>query len=121
MTTLAKKAAPKPWNKGRRVGPRAPLTLTQVRLLTGILKQEGNQRDQALFLVAFDSMLRASDLLALRLGDVTTNEGKIKERFEVVQKKTGKPVTIALTRPSEAALASWLHHSSKIAYAGVDP
>ncbi|MBF0383706.1 MAG: tyrosine-type recombinase/integrase [Magnetococcales bacterium] len=100
---------------------KSPLTLTQVRLLSGILKQRGNQRDLALFLVAFDAMLRASDLLALRLGDLATSEGKIRKRFEVVQQKTGKPVTVALTKSSEEALASWLRWSGKIDYAGVDP
>ncbi len=114
MSPSTKKSDFKPWNKGRKVGPKAPLTLAQVRLLSGILKQEGNRRDLALFLISFDSMLRASDLLNLRLGDLTTSQGKIRTRFEIIQKKTGKPVTVALTRPSEEALASCFAIAGKL-------
>ena len=71
---VKKKATGKyvPWNKGLEVGKRAPLSLTQVTRIKKLLAKRGDAglRDFALFSTAIDTMLRAQDLLGLRVKGV---------------------------------------------------
>jgi len=104
-----------PWNKGKSVGQRKPFTPDQVRLIREILRAEGNLRDLALFCVAIDTMLRASDLLKLRVSDVMEGfNGKIKSEFPVQQQKTTQPTIVALTPHSQDALVKWIRKSGKL-------
>lgn len=59
-----------PWNKGRAQGQKRVLTVAQVRRVKELLQERHRIRDLALFSVALDTLLRASDLLALRVADV---------------------------------------------------
>ena len=73
----------KPWNYGKAIGQKRPLTPNQVRLIKQILDAEGNLRDLALFSTAIDTMLRGVDLLALTVDDVMTHDGLIREEVRI--------------------------------------
>lgn len=75
------------WNKGRVVGKKPPLTPDQIALIRLILRQERAWRDLALLNVAIDTSFRGSDLVRLRVSDVTT-PGGLREIVEIRQKKT---------------------------------
>jgi integrase len=106
-----------PWNKGQSVGQRKPFTPDQVRLIREILRAEGNLRDLALFCVAIDTMLRASDLLKLKVSDVVEGlDGKIKSEFPVQQQKTTQPTVVALTPNSQDTLVRWIRESGKLSW-----
>ena len=68
-----------PWNKGKSVGQKAPFSPRDVQTIKQIVENAGNLRDLALFAVGIDTMLRAVDLLALQVRDVTDHDGKVVE------------------------------------------
>ena len=61
----------RPWNQGKTVGQRRPFNPREIQVIRYALEQEHSARDLALFNTAIDTMLRASDLLALKVEDVT--------------------------------------------------
>lgn len=85
------------WNKGKAVGPKAPLTPDQVKLIRDTLAAGAEWRDLALFGTAIDTMLRAADLLKLRVADITDAYGAIVDEVSVQQQKTGEPHRLALS------------------------
>jgi len=95
-----------PWNKGVAVGQKSPLQPHQVWRIRGRLETRGKVRDLALFSFALDSMLRSSDILRLRVGDVCGSHLKPKTRPTIQQKKTGKPVSIELNDYTRGALSA---------------
>jgi len=95
-----------PWNKGKLVGQKAPLRLSEIWSIRVRLQLTGNARDLALFNPAIDSKLRGCDLLALRLRDIS-HGGAIAKRAIVLQKKTGRPVQFELTDLTRVAVAEW--------------
>ncbi len=68
-----------PWNKGKLIGPKQPLSLKQIWTIRHSLKIDERYRDLALFNLAIDSKLRACDLLNLRVSDVSS-DGQINRR-----------------------------------------
>jgi len=62
-----KKGKRVPWNKGRKVGQRVPLSLSEVNRVKKMLTKRGDTglRDRALFLTAIDTKLRSQELLGL--------------------------------------------------------
>ena len=104
----------KPWNKGKSVGQKKPFTPEQVKIIRGILREEGSNRDLALFCVAIDTMLRASDLLKLKVGDVMEKNGDMKTEFEVMQQKTSKGTSVTLTPICQDALVKWITQDGKL-------
>jgi integrase len=58
-------------------------------------------------LAAIDSKLRGCDLVALRVDDVAPH-GYAKDRANVRQRKTGRPVRFELTEPTREALDNYL-------------
>ena len=91
-----------PWNKGKLMGQKAPLTAHEIWSIRMRLQDEGQVRDLALFNLAIDSKLRACDLLKIRLSDIFSI-GKINKRATISQQKMGRPVRfeiIARTRKS---------------------
>ena len=103
----------RPWNKDRCVGPREHLTRAQIGRITQHLKQVGDLHDLCLFTIAIDTMLRASDLLALKVSDVVHGDGTIRDRFILRQKKTRQPVKPTLTLASQEVLAKWIEADGK--------
>ena len=59
-----------PWNKGKLIGQKPPLTLKQIWAIRIRLQMDQRRRDLALFNLAIDSKLRGCDLVRLRVRDV---------------------------------------------------
>jgi integrase len=76
-----------PWNKGKLIGPKHPLSLKQIWSIRHCLKTEDRRRDLALFNLAIDSKLRACDLLNLRVSDISS-DGQVNRRATIQQQKT---------------------------------
>lgn len=104
-----------PWNKDRCVGPRERLTPAQIQLITHHLQDIQSTHDLCLFSVAIDTMLRASDLLGLKVSDVARADGTIRDRFILRQKKTRQPVKPTLTAKSRRRLVHWIAEDGKMA------
>ena len=79
--------------------------------------KERNLRDYALFVLGLNTGLRVSDLLRLKVKDVvepTERDVKIKNRLEVVEKKTGKTNDIPINTAARSALREHLRKSMLI-------
>lgn len=96
-----------PWNKGKLIGQKLPLTQQEIWSIRLRLTVAGRSRDLALFNLAIDSKLRACDLLKLKLSDVAKG-GEISSRAAIVQQKTGRPVRFELTARTRESIASWV-------------
>ena len=96
-----------PWNKGKLVGQKAPLTQQQVWSIRMKLEAAGNPRNLALFNLAIDSKLRACDLLSVRVCDIA-NGLTVQSRGKIVQRKTGRPVRFELTGRTKESVAAWV-------------
>jgi hypothetical protein len=59
----------RPWNVGKFVGVKRPLTPKQVWKVRFHLEREQNFRDLALFDLAIDSKLHGCDVVAIRIGE----------------------------------------------------
>jgi integrase len=96
-----------PWNKGKLIGAKPPLSPKHVWSIRTKLQLEGRVRDLALFNLAIDSKLRACDVVALKVEDVAPNEYAI-ARATVRQRKTGRPVRFELTEQTRQAVDDYL-------------
>jgi integrase len=96
-----------PWNKGRLVGQKLPLTLQEIWSVRLRLQTIGNLRDLALFNLGIDSKLRACDLLALRVSDVA-NSGQVQSRATIRQRKTKRPVRFEITARTRKSVEDWI-------------
>ena len=85
-----------PWNKGKLMGQKLPLSMQEIWSIRMRLQNIGNLRDLALFNLAIDSKLRACDLLSLRVSDVASGK-VVQSRAIVRQKKTKRPVRFEIT------------------------
>jgi integrase len=83
-----------------------PFTREDVATIRAKLTQRGTTRDLALFETALSTLLRASDLVALRVADVTGSKGEIATVATVRQKKTGAVGVVPLTQAARSALAA---------------
>ena len=110
---ITKKIACKdlPWNKGRLIGQKLPLTLKQVWAIRTSLRNAGKVRDLALFNLAIDSKLRACDLLRIKVSDIFS-EGLVNSRATVVQQKTRRPVKFEITDRTKRAIEKWIQTAS---------
>jgi integrase len=76
----------------------------------------------ALLGVSTDTLLRSSDLLALRLPAVLDASGAIRETFETRQQKDGgRTVLVSLTPKTREALAAYIAHAGLRADAKLFP
>ncbi len=96
-----------PWNKGKLVGQKAPLRLSDIWAIRVRLQIAESTRDLALFDLAIDSKLRACDLTKLRVRDIAHGE-HVSPRAIVMQQKTQRPVQFEITEQTRAALAAWI-------------
>ena len=96
-----------PWNAGKKVGTKRPLSQKQIWAVRFFLDREQRIRDRALFDLAIDSKLRGCDLVKLRIGDVASG-GHIRNRATVIQQKTGRPVQFEIMTETRATLERWL-------------
>ena len=96
-----------PWNAGKNVGTKRPLTQKQIWAIRFFLDREGRLRDRALFDLAIDSKLRGCDLVKIKIGDLVAGD-EVRTRAMVIQQKTGRPVQFELTSDVRASLLAWL-------------
>ena len=96
-----------PWNKGKLMGQKYPLSLKQIWSIRNCLITESRHRDIALFDLAIDSKLRACDLLGLMVSDVSNN-GLITRRATVLQRKTRTPVKFEITSRTRKSIEKWI-------------
>jgi integrase len=101
-----------PWNKGKLIGAKPPLSPKCVWSIRTKLQIEGRTRDLALFNLAIDSKLRGCDVVAIRVEDVAPN-GYALARATVRQKKTGRPVRFELTEHTRQSLDDYLKAAGK--------
>ena len=101
------------WNSDKAVGQRQPFTDDELGWLCHYHAKMGNWHDLCLISSATDSMLRAGDLLGLRVGDVTYPDGRVRERLARKQQKTKHNVFPALTPNTQARVAQWVLTSGK--------
>lgn len=97
----------RPWNKGKLIGQKSPLTPQQVWAIRVRLQLANHKRDLALFNLALDSKLRGCDLVTLKVSDIQTGD-EIRPRAKIIQKKTGKPVQFEVTKQTREALVVWI-------------
>ena len=86
-----------------------PLTAAHVATLAGMFANEQDWRSLALFRTAIDTMLRASDLVALTVSDVCGHRGEVLEEIIVRQRKTGGTVRAVLSPATQDALTRWVN------------
>jgi integrase len=67
-----------------------------------------NLRDFLLFVLGINSGLRVSDLLKLKITDVCDHKGKLKDRLELKEQKTGKLKEFPLSPSASKALSEYL-------------
>ncbi len=96
-----------PWNKGKLMGQKSPLTPQEIWAIRIRLHDRGKRRDLALFNLAIDSKLRASDLLKIRVSDVSSN-GKSLSRAIITQQKTDRPVRFEITERTRISIDKWV-------------
>ncbi|OWJ69189.1 tyrosine-type recombinase/integrase [Inquilinus limosus] len=103
-----------PWNKGQLVGQKRPLRPKDAWSIRARLEIDDRERDLALFNLAIDSKLRASDLVSLKIEDVQIG-GRVRDRATIVQQKTARPVQFELTDNTRKSLQAWLAHRGSTA------
>ena len=101
------RVVPRPWNKGKLVGQKAPLKLKEIWAIRVRLQVFRRTRELALFNLGIDSKLRACDLLKLSVRDISHGE-RIAARAIVVQQKTSRPVQFEITESTRTALTDWI-------------
>ena len=102
----------RPWNKGQLIGQKRPLKPKDVWAIRVRLELHGSRRDVALFDLAIDSKLRASDLVRLKIQDVYVRS-RARERTTIIQKKTGRPVQFEISLQTRAALEALIESTKK--------
>lgn len=103
-----------PWNKGRLLGQKLPLTLAEVRAIRRRLKSARKLRDFVLFSLAIESNLRACDLVQLRVRDVSKGR-QIASQVTIRPLQMDRPVQFEITEETRDGIAVW------IAQAGLRP
>jgi integrase len=116
---MAKKKTKKrkqiPWNKGREVGQREPFRPGQVNRIKRKLGKRGvaGLRDLALFSTAIDTMLRAPDLLELKVKDVRQRNRVMRDTIKLETLHGGGKIQCALSQATMDVLEQWINQSAK--------
>ena len=79
----------------------------QIDTIKKLLKKQ-SLRDYCLFVLGINSGLRISDLLKLRISDIS-DKGKIKDRIRLREKKTNKFKDFPLSNSTKSALKEYLN------------
>jgi integrase len=96
-----------PWNKGKLIGAKPPLSLKHVWSIRTRLQLEGRMRDLAMFNLAIDSKQCGCDVVAIKVEDVAPH-GYAADRATVRQRKTGRPVRFELTEQARQAIDAYI-------------
>jgi len=83
-----------------------------IRAIKGIIKNDpkriNDSRNLLLWVLGTNTGLRISDILKLKLKDVTNNKGEIKGSIELVEQKTKRPRMITIRPPVKKELEYFL-------------
>jgi integrase len=71
------------------------------------LQVQQRLRDFTLFDLALDSKLRGSDLVALKVSDVTSAK-HVRSRSMILQRKTDRPVQFEVTELTRRSIVAWI-------------
>lgn len=85
-------------------------TKADIEKMKGSLKAR-SLRDYALFVLGINTGLRVTDILSLRIRDVmepTARDVRVRDRVEVVEKKTRKRRDVPLNKSARSALREYL-------------
>ena len=104
---LKNQLSKKPWNKGKLMGQKPPLIPQEIWAIRIRLQDEGKLRDMALFNLAIDSKLRASDLLKIKVSDVASGD-HVNARAMIMQQKTERPVRFEITARTRKSIETWI-------------
>ena len=96
-----------PWNKGKILGQKPPLTLKEIWAIRIRLQLDRRVRKLALFNLAIDSKLRGCDLVGIRVHDIVQGS-HVAARAVVMQRKTQRPVQFENTEQTRDAVATWI-------------
>jgi site-specific recombinase XerD len=96
-----------PWNKGKRVGSKQPLSRQQIQSLRSRLKATRKLRDLALFNLALDSSLGASDIVQLRVREVAKG-GQPLARATVTRISSQRAIQFETVAETREAVAAWI-------------
>ena len=104
-----------PWNKGRTVGQREPLTRAQVTRIKKHMAKRGvaGLRDLALFSTAIDTNLQGPDLLGLRVKDVRKRNRVMRDTVQLEIARSGRIAQWTLSQATLRVLEQWIDHSAK--------
>ena len=94
-------------------GQMAPFTREDLQLIRAKLKAQEAWRDVALLNVGVDTMLRASDLVRLRVSMLREHTGAIAKAFAIRQTKTREPVHLGLSDRTRDAVAKLIDAEGK--------
>ncbi|OEE89356.1 hypothetical protein A140_18760 [Vibrio crassostreae 9ZC88] len=95
------------FNKTKRSGVKKPFRLEEIWRIRTRLEIENNLMQLALLNLAIDSKLRASDLLVLRVCDVSSQD-RIFKRVKHIQRKTDIEVQFEITTRTQQSLMKWI-------------
>jgi integrase len=104
-----------PWNKGRGLGTKRPFSPADVERIRKQLATRGDAglRDLAAFSTAIDTMLRAPDLLGLRVKDVRKRNRVMRDTIDLAMDHRGQELRCTLSAPTMNVLEAWIEHSTK--------
>jgi integrase len=100
-----------PWNKGKLVGQKLPLSLQQIRAIRSHLKAAEKIRELALFDLAIDSSLCAIDLVRLRVRNIAKGR-RVLSRVTMTQLETRQALEFEITAQTRNAVANWIAHKA---------
>jgi integrase len=92
-----------PWNKGKLVGQKAPFKPKDIWTMRLQLQLHHRTRELAMLDLGIDCKLRACDLVALKVRDISHGD-QIAPRANIQQKKTDRPVQFEITPVTRQAL-----------------
>ena len=86
----------------------------KIAQIKNLLRGQDRYRDLLLFVVGINTALRISDLLPLKIGDFLNDDGNIKRRFWIREKKRGKRHEVVINNSIRETLQEFLE-----AYLGI--
>ena len=76
----------------------------KIQAIKNLLKGSEKWRDYILFVLGINLGLRIGDLLELRVKDLFAEDGNVRERFEIIEQKTGKNNVVKINYKVKKAL-----------------
>lgn len=78
----------------------------KIKIMKSVLKEK-SLRNYLLFTLGINTGLRISDLLKLKIQDIITDKGKLKDSIYIREKKTGKEKNFMLNKTAKEALGEY--------------